>query len=99
MPTSVDQLSALLNAQYGQGQHPLANDVVAITANVRGAATRGRVRLQNAFRLVNGVGKPVTASYRLVPLGVLAEKETGQNKTKPNSLGRLLSRDKALNRR
>ncbi|GMH62261.1 hypothetical protein TrLO_g1508 [Triparma laevis f. longispina] len=99
IPATVDQLSALLNSQYGQGQHPLSRDVVAITANVRGAATRGRVRLQNAFRIVNGLGKPVTASYRLVALGVLAEKETGQNQTKQNSLGRLLSRDKSLNRR
>ena len=94
MPLGVDQLSALMNAQYGQGQHPLVNDIVAITANVRGAASRGRVRLQNALRFVMGVGKPVTASYRLVPLGVLADK-----KDENPALGRLLSRDKVLNRR
>jgi len=98
----VNEISALLNAQYNGGGHSFLDKVLAITANVRGAATRGRVRLQNAMRLVDGVGKPVCASYRLVPLGTLKDSQAASaspSSLPQRALGRLLSRDKKLNKR
>ena len=106
VPMGVKEVSSLLAAQYTGGQHPFLNRTVAITANVRGAAKRARIRLQNAYRLVNGLGKPVTATYRLVPLGTLKDggAATGNSPHVPSSpqettLGRLLSREKLLNGR
>ena len=95
----VNGISALLNAQYNGGGHEFLGRALAITANVRGASRRGRVRLQNAMRIVDGVGAPVCASYRLVPLGTLKDTAPGGTaSTSPNrSLGRLLSRDKKVN--
>jgi hypothetical protein len=101
MPMDVNEISALLNAQYNGGGHELLGKTLAITANVRGVSKRGRVRLQNAMRIVDGVGAPVCASYRLVPLGTLKDTAPGATfSTSPNrALGRLLSRDKKLNKR
>ena len=61
VPMDVNEISVLLNAQYNGGGHDLLGKTLAITANVRGAAARGRVRLQNAMRIVEGVGKPLLA--------------------------------------
>ena len=87
--------------------------VLAVSSNVKGALVRGRVRLQNAFRVVKGKGKPATATYRLVPLSLVrqeedtttafassaAQKHFAQKAATQTAgqLGRLLSRDKLLN--